>query len=84
MMNRLVLQGEKDQLSATVNTLKEKVAIVENMEALQKENQKQSETIKEMESVSEQQKNTIEMQKSELSENEETMKSLAVRSSEEA
>lgn len=80
MMNSLVLQGEKDQLNATVNTLKEKVAIVENMEALQEENQRQSETIKQMESASEQQKNTIEMQKNELSENEETMKSLAVRS----
>ena len=79
-MNSLVLQGEKDQLNATVNTLKEKVAIVENMEALQEENQRQSETIKQMESASEQQKNTIEMQKNELSENEETMKSLAVRS----
>lgn len=78
MTNSLALQGERDQLTATVSTLKEKVAIVENVEALQEENKKQSETIQQMESAAEQQKNTIEMQKKELSENEETMKSLAV------
>lgn len=78
MTNSLALQGERDQLTATVNTLKEKVAIVENVEALQEESKKQSETIQQMESAAEQQKNTIEMQKKELSENEETMKSLAV------
>ena len=61
-----------------MSTLKEKVAIVENVEALQEENKKQSDTIQQMESAAEQQKNTIEMQKKELSENEETMKSLAV------
>lgn len=78
MTNSLALQGERDQLMATVSTLKEKVAIVENVEALQEESKKQSETIQQMESAAEQQKNTIEMQKKELSENEETMKSLAV------
>ncbi|KAK8822376.1 hypothetical protein WA577_005540 [Blastocystis sp. JDR] len=78
----LALQGERDQLTATVSTLKEKVAIVENVEALQEESKKQSETIQQMESAAEQQKNTIEMQKKELSENEETMKSLAVQLSE--
>ena len=78
MTNSLALQGERDQLTATVGTLKEKVAIVENVEALQEESKKQSGTIQQMESAAEQQKNTIEMQKKELSENEETMKSLAV------
>ena len=78
MTNSLALQGERDQLTATVSTLKEKVAIVENVEALQEESKKQSETIQQMESAAEQRKNTIEMQKKELSENEETMKSLAV------
>ena len=78
MPNSLALQGERDQLTATVSTRKEKVAIVENVEALQEESKKQSETIQQMESAAEQQKNTIEMQKKELSENEERMKSLAV------
>ena len=83
MTNSLALQGERDQLTATVSTLKEKVAIVENVEALQEElpavigacinayHLLHGETVEE-------QKNTIEMQKKELSENEETMKSLAV------